>query len=298
MKIRTSILPLLFLLVAASYCTKDPIRPLGDNGNEGAKPSANWEWFSIDTLLPGFFIFQENSSSQRNSSYLLLGTYRAYMFDSGTGENPGQNGVKIKDVIQDHTDLPVTLLLSHFHFDHNQNVGEFDHIALPDLPYLRARADSSGNFSFTAEELFDGSYPEEIQVSEWLPLNTVLSWGNRDVELINIPGHTDESVALVDHSNKIALLGDFLYNGELFVFDQDDLTPYLQSTDRLLSELDPTYRLFGAHGYPEVPYSKLQTLRDFILCIQGNLCFGSPTSVFGQPVLYYSYQGMGMVIFQ
>ena len=260
--------------------------------------NSNWDWFIIDTIGPGSYAFREPKSSQGNTSYLLFGKEKAYMFDSGTGENSGQNGVKIRDIVQAHTSLPVTLLLSHFHFDHNQNVSEFDKIGMPELSFLRSRVGEDGVLSFTEEELLEGNQPREVKVTEWLPMDTAIDLGNRSIELISIPGHTDESVALVDRTEKIALLGDFLYNGQLYLFDENDLSAYLSSTDRLLSELDDSYRLFGAHGQPEVDFAKLETLRGFITCIQSGACQGSPGRMFGYDFHNYIYQDMAIYIFQ
>ena len=231
MKSPISILVLLLVLIGASACKDEPVTPTPPSGGGGGTDgeSVNWDWYTIDTIGAGMYALRESRSSQGNTSYLLVGDDQALMYDSGTGENIGQDGIKIKDIIEAHTSLPITLLLSHFHFDHNQNVGEFDKIGMPDLPSLRSRVGTDSIFTFTNDELFEGTQPREIKVSEWLPVDSVIDVGNRSIELISIPGHTDESVAVVDRTEKIALLGDFLYNGQLYVFDENDLPAYLNS---------------------------------------------------------------------
>ena len=47
------------------------------------------------------------------------------MFDTGCGENEVKGDYKIKYIIEKITSLPLTLIQSHFHFDHNQNIHEF-----------------------------------------------------------------------------------------------------------------------------------------------------------------------------
>ncbi|MFT4780294.1 MAG: hydroxyacylglutathione hydrolase, partial [Flavobacteriales bacterium] len=85
--------------------------------------------------------------------------------------------------------------------------------------------------------------------------------------------------------------------GSLFVFDEADLPIYEESANYLLSELDDEYRLFGAHGSPAMPFSRLETMTELLACINNNECTGTSTTVFGEPVTQYTYQGMTLVVF-
>ncbi|MFK7905039.1 MAG: MBL fold metallo-hydrolase [Chitinophagales bacterium] len=288
---------LCFFLIATSSCNK------GDD--DGPPPIVvkppivtTPNWFRISELNPQTHIIEERQSEQDNVSYLLEGEEKALMFDTGTGENQAENGFKIKATLEELTDLPITLLLSHFHFDHNQNIAEFDRVAFADLPILRQKVNENDVYKFTREDLFSGTYPSQVQVTEWLPVNTDIDLGNRIIQLVNIQGHTSESIAIIDKTNKLAFLGDYLYNGTLFVFDDADLPLYEESIDHLISILDSDYQLFGAHGTPKVSFEKLQRLKDFLVCISTEACPSSPETVFNLPVLYYQFEGMSMVVFQ
>jgi len=262
--------------------------------DKGATISA---WFTITDIESKTFIFEELKSTQGNVSYLLLGDTKAFMFDTGTGENQSENGFKIKPAISEITSLPITLLLSHFHFDHNQNIAEFDKVAFPAIPFLQTNTSSDSLYTFTAQDLNTGVYPAQVKVNEWLPLNTDIDLGNRIIQVVNIPGHTKESIALIDKTNKIAFLGDYLYNGTLFVFGRANLSPYEQSVDNLISILSSDYRLFGAHGTPEMPFATLQKLKSLLQCIANNSCQPIATTIDGLSVQIYEYQGMEIAIF-
>ena len=254
------------------------------------------DWYKTTTLLTNTHIIEEPKSSQGNVSYLIVGDSKAIMMDTGSGENFGFEGTKIKYLLNDLTEAPISLLLSHFHFDHNQNIHEFDNISFPDLPSLKQKT-VNNIYPFSSEELFSGSYPESATVTEWLPLHTDIDLGNRIIQLVNIKGHTNESVAVIDKTNKLAFLGDYLYNGTLFLFDVNDVTSYKTSIDYLISILDASYRLFGAHGAPEISFSKLKELQDFLICIQNNSCSPISQFVWGKDTHLYEYKTMKIRVF-
>jgi len=253
-------------------------------------------WYKTTTIFTNTHIIEEPKSSQGNVSYLVEGDSKAIMIDTGSGENLGYEGTKMKYLLNDLTTVPITLLLSHFHFDHNQNIHEFNNIAFPDLPVLKQKS-INNVYRFSSEELFSGSYPENATVTEWLPLNTDIDLGNRIIQLVNIKGHTNESVAIIDKTNKLAFLGDYLYNGTLFLFDVNDITSYKASVDHLISILDSSYRLFGAHGTPEISFSKLKELQDFLVCIQTNSCIPKSQSVWGKNTHLYEFNTMKIRVF-
>lgn len=286
---------LLFCLCLFSCQEEEPKTPEVPTGDVITVTS---DWFEVSSLNDQTYVIEEPKSSQGNVSYLFLGDSKALMLDTGTGENSPKDGSKIKHILTQITTLPIDLLLSHFHFDHNQNIAEFDRVVFPDLPFLRQAVSTDEVYTFTGEDLFWGSYPGEVQVAEWLPLNTDIDLGNRSIQLVNLPGHTDESVIIVDQKNKLAFMGDYLYNGALFIFHVGDLPAYEESVDYLLANLTADYRLFGAHGSPEIAFTKLQTLKDFLLCIGNQVCESTASTVLGEPVLLYNYEGMEIVLFE
>ena len=291
----------IFLLAISCNNESVNVNILQNNDNENQEyevVTIESDWFQVDYLQNKTYSIEEPQSSQENVSYLIIGDNKSIMFDTGSGENTSENGFKIKHIINQLTDIPLSLLLSHFHFDHNQNISEFSSVAFPDLAFLRQNISNTDVYTFTAEDLFIGNTPNQTQVSEWLPINTDIDLGNRVIQLVNIPGHTDESVAIIDKTNKMAFLGDYLYNGALFLFDNDDVSVYQESIDHLISILDSNYQLYGVHGTPEVTFGKLQELSNFLNCIQLNTCVPSATNLWGYNVLVYSFQRMQMVVFQ
>jgi len=270
----------------------------GSNQKEYEPVKIVSDWFEVNYLGDRIYSIEEPKSSQGNVSYLIVGDDRALMFDTGCGENEVKGNYKIKYIIDKITPLPVTLIQSHFHFDHNQNIHEFERIAFPDLPLLRDRVGQDGHFQFTQEDLFEGDYPTEIIVNEWFPMETDVDLGGQVIQLVHVPGHSDESIAIKIPSAGIILLGDFLYNGALFLFHNDDMLVYQQTVDHLHSLLSDEYQLFGAHGDPEIEFGQLQKLDDFLSCIEEGSCPYTERSVWGRPAHIYNFQDMQMLVFQ
>jgi len=290
-------LPTIAVLLLISSCISSCQKKQADN-QEYEPVKVVSDWFDVEYLGGRVYSIAEPKSSQGNVSYLIVGNDRALMFDTGCGENEVKGNYKIKYLLDKITTLPVTLLQSHFHFDHNQNIHEFERIAFPDLPELRERVSAEGLFQFSQEDLFEGDYPSEIAVNEWLPLETSIDLGGQMIQLVHVPGHSDESVAIMIPSARMILLGDFLYNGALFLFHNDDLLVYQQTIDHLRSLLSEDYRLFGAHGIPEIEFTQLLTLDDFLKCIDEGDCVYEERTVWGRPAHIYSYQDMHILVFQ
>ncbi|MEE9363759.1 MAG: MBL fold metallo-hydrolase [Cellulophaga sp.] len=256
------------------------------------------DWFDVNYINHSTYSLIEPQSSQYNVSYLLIGDSKAIMFDTGSGENNAINGFKIKPILDQLTQVPTTLLMSHFHFDHNQNILEFNTVGFPDLPFLRQSVTSNDIYNFTADDLFIGNFPLQVEVNEWIPVNKDIDLGNRVIQLVSIPGHTTESVAIIDKTNKLAFLGDYLYNGTLFLFNNSDIAVYKESVDYLITILNEDYKLFGAHGTPEIEYEKLEKLKNFLICIESNNCQPKTNNFGGYSVFIYEYEGMQIAIFQ
>jgi hydroxyacylglutathione hydrolase len=94
------------------------------------------DYFAVEDLGDGTYAIGEPRYYQQNYSYLIVGQTRAVLFDSGSGTRD------ISRVVADITKLPITVIVSHLHFDHLGGIGPFEHTAMIDLP--ETRADMSG----------------------------------------------------------------------------------------------------------------------------------------------------------
>ena len=91
-------------------------------------------WFQVYEAAPGVFAIHEPRQVETVTSFLVVGTERAVLFDSGLGI------ASIRRVVEKLTTLPVTVLNSHTHFDHVGGNREFTDVRNLDLPFSRASA--------------------------------------------------------------------------------------------------------------------------------------------------------------
>ncbi len=148
----------------------------------------------------------------RTLCYLVEGRERAVLLDTGFGNED------LKRYIASLTKLPVIAVNSHVHPDHSggnaqfdtvyvgiNEVGSSDPVFFPDaaLPEPRCEAVKQAT-GYRFATLSDG---EHIEL------------GGRSLQVIEIPGHTRGSIALVDSETNLLLAGDALLKRVLLFGD-------------------------------------------------------------------------------
>jgi hydroxyacylglutathione hydrolase len=157
--------------------------------------NAEWfdAWFAVERLDEQTAAIGEPRYWQFPVCYLIQGEDRAVLFDSGSGRRD------TVPVVEALTDLPVTVTFSHPHFD---RVAMFDH------PTLRQRV-VDGHFTPSLGQHLKLGRPS-FQVDEWWAAGYFIDVGGRELEVLHVPGHSPESMALLDRERGQLFLGDFL----------------------------------------------------------------------------------------
>lgn len=250
--------------------------PAADEG-----PDATWwdDYFTVEALDEATFAIGEPRYTQQNFNYLIVGRERAVLFDAGPGVR------EIRPVVESLTDLPVTFVPSHFHYDHLGVAGAFDRVGLVDLPMLRARTSAGALPLLAAEHLgfLEGQVLPTLTVSEWLAPDSEIELGGRTLRVIATPGHTPESISLLDAERGWLFTGDFLYPGPLFaMLPNSHMGQYLEAAERLGELADPAWRLLGAHrdaapGAPVLRMDDVTDLRAALVAIRDGEAEGTGT---------------------
>jgi len=210
------------------------------------------EWYAVEAIDEGTFIIGEPRSSQYNSSYLIVGQQRALLIDAGSGERAAHVR-SMRAIAESLTGKPVTLALSHFHFDHLGDLDAFDGVVLVESAELRQRSAAHGGMLRARDaEVLTGE--RSFKVRQWIASGDAIDLGGRRIEMRATPGHAPHAATFIDRERRYVLTGDFLYQhlGGLVAFlPGSDVATYADQIDSLLQATGAGYRYFGAHGLQE-----------------------------------------------
>ena len=269
------------LFAAISTGAPPPLLPTSEEG-----PAVRWydDYFTIEQLDAQTWAIGEPRYEQQVLNYLIVGRERALLFDAGTGLRD------IRPVVASLTDLPLTFMPSHLHYDHIGNEVTFERVALVDLPHLRARAPENRLALTWAEHLgtAEGYDTPTLEIDEWIAPGETIALGGRSLRVLHTPGHTTDSVSLFDEASGLLFSGDFLYEGPLFAFlPNSSLKDYLRAAGAVTDTLPANVRIFGAHrasppGTPRLSIADLRDLREQLRSIRAGTLAGKGA----YPVVY------------
>jgi glyoxylase-like metal-dependent hydrolase (beta-lactamase superfamily II) len=231
------------------------------------------QWFEVYRIRPGVFALYEPHQAEEVISYLIVGSRKALLFDTGMGI------ASIRGVVEQLTKLPLVVLNSHTHYDHVGGNREFSNgvILGMDTAFTRERA-AKGYFNevMRAEvspENLCGPLPQgfdagayhvpPFRMARTVHDGSVLDLGGRKLEVIAVPGHTPDSIALLDRAHRLLFTGDTFYVGPIWLFEPEtDLAAYARSTARLAALAGEVELLLPAHNTPAASPAYLAKLRD------------------------------------
>ena len=214
-------------------------------------------WFEVYKPASKVFAIYEPHQSEEVISYLIVGEKRALLFDTGMGISD------IKRVTSELTTLPILVLNSHTHNDHVGGNWEFSTVYGMDTEFTRnnalgSREDAQAEIASDqiCGALPPGFDPKTYQTRAWKIMAFMhdgdkFDLGGRTLEVLATPGHTPDSIALIDRANGLLFTGDTYYPAPIWLFrPETDLVAYAASIRRLAG-FEPDLKLvLGAHNIP------------------------------------------------
>jgi hydroxyacylglutathione hydrolase len=228
------------------------------------------DYWAVQEIGPGTYAIGEPRYYQQNYSYLILGEKRALLFDAGSGTRD------MRPVVAALTNLPLTLVVSHLHYDHLGGAAFFGTLTLADFPQLRAEVSGEEFVPSRYEYLgmFDDLSAPRLRVAAWQSLGSTIDLGARNIEVIAAPGHTPTSIVLFDVVTHQLFSGDFLYPTTLYAFlPGASRSAYQETAQRLLARLPADTKIWSAHccragEAPSAPWLSMNDLRDLSAALQ------------------------------
>ncbi len=159
------------------------------------------------------------------NSYLVLGSEKAALFDTGCGLG------NICEVVKSITHLPVMVLLSHGHVDHAGGISAFSDVWIHDndrellevhsqkefrMAYCRLAVSSEMQSVVTEKNFVDEGMPVLHSLKE----NDQIDLGGRMIEITGFAGHTLGSLGFYDMKTDTLFSGDGANNSTFLFADQ------------------------------------------------------------------------------
>jgi glyoxylase-like metal-dependent hydrolase (beta-lactamase superfamily II) len=216
-------------------------------------------WFDVYELPGRVYAMYEPRQEQQVLCYLIVGDKRALLFDSGMGMG------RLGEIVRRLTPLPVVVLNSHTHFDHVGGNSEFSTVYAVDSPFTRKNAEGHPNSYMLKEAGPSGSCPplpvgfdfskysiKPFAIAHTVHDGEIIDLGGRQLEVLLTPGHTADSLCLLDRSQKELFTGDTFYPDEIWLWwPETDLDAYQKSIQRIAA-LAPSLKILRpAHAAPE-----------------------------------------------
>ncbi len=242
-------------------------------------------WFEVYKVAPAVFAIYEPHQAEETISYLIAGEKQALLFDTGMGISD------IKKVVTELTQLPVIVLNSHTHNDHVGDNWEFATVLGMNTDFTRQDARGSredaqaeilpGQICGTLPKGFD---PKAYATRAWKITAYThdgdrIDLGGRILEVIATPGHTPDSVSLLDRTNGLLFTGDTYYPAPIWLFrPETDLDAYAVSIRRLAALVPQIKTVLGAHNIPVAPPTVLPRLVAAFDAVRAGKASASPDS--------------------
>src|SRR2546427_10057646 len=214
-------------------------------------------WFEVYRVAPGVFAIYEPHQAEEVISYLTVGHKQAVLFDTGMGI------ANIRNVTTQLTSRPVVVVNSHTHDDHVGGNWQFTFVYGMDTEFTRTNARGSredAQAEITPDQIC-GNLPKGFEArtyatKPWKISRTIgdgfkINLGGRTLEILSVPGHTPDAIALLDRENGLLFTGDTYYPAPIWLFrPETDLDAYEASVKKLATLAPQLKLVLGAHNVP------------------------------------------------
>ena len=124
----------------------------------------------------------------------------------------------------------------------------------------------------------------------------VIDLGDRPLRIIDIPGHTPGSIAIIDEKNRILISGDSVEDGNVFMFGpMRNLDLYIKSMKHLGEYQDMFDEVYAMHGSFPVHSDLIGKLIEGAGLIKDQKVEGKPVKVFGTEAVFYIFPYAGFL---
>ncbi|MBR5337214.1 MAG: MBL fold metallo-hydrolase [Lachnospiraceae bacterium] len=206
--------------------------------------------------------------------FLLLGKEVALLIDTG------MNVTGIKELVREITDKPVSLCNTHADPDHIGGNREFKKVIISPAELVNCQ------LAYSSADII-GAYDGDI-----------FDLGDRPLQIIEMPGHTPGSIALLDKNSGMLFSGDPIQDGHIFMFGpMRDLTAYIHSLSRLKMFESEIKEIYPSHGTCPLDFSIVNKLIEGAIRVEAGSITPTEAELFGQKIQVYDI-GVAKILYE
>ena len=207
--------------------------------------NATDDWYDVTRLTDTSYSIDEGDGY---GLFLVEGSHRSVLIDAGIGV--GDLGGLVEDLVE----APVTLVLTHTHWDHIGAAAQFDevlvgpaelpadgHVAIDSLSdeFTQRPAQFSDDWLDAGKGFPDGFDPDEYTIEPVeaapVPMESGIDLGDRKLEFVPLPGHSPGHLGVLDPTESVLYGGDVVHfdHGLYVMFEDCDIEDYVESMARV-----------------------------------------------------------------
>ncbi len=262
-------------------------------------------WFTAYELSSNIIAICEPCHFQEVISYLIIGSEKALLWDTGMGM------FDIKSVVESFTDKELIVVNSHCHFDHVGGNIQFDKTyiynskqAIDRLRKGVTAEDVERNFTKDAFH-YNGTLPFEVEsfripgVDNFITIEEghIFDLGDIQFKVLHTPGHSPDSIMIVCDSLKILFTGDTIYPASMYAhfFGDHGINSNIDTYYKVVSDLADKYsdyQLYCSHNEPMRQGSMLIDVKDAFKAIKDGI---NPSETDGDGFKKYQFDGFAII---
>jgi len=234
------IVPAAAVLFGLSACSraKNAFEPQQGTFQSGESISKErTENYAKKEIYPWLYAVEDKDNSV--FCYLLIGNDSALLFDTAYGYG------SLYRVVREITDLPVTVVLGHGHFDHAGGAAQLNAYLHSDVWLNEA------DFDLCRYSNLETRFMKKLDIGREFDL------GGLNIEVIGMEGHTAGSVGILAKEHRVLLTSDSA-NPHIWLFLSESLpiSQYIAMLERVIQLDFDTF--FIGHSGAQMPKSDFQ----------------------------------------
>lgn len=238
-------------------------------------------WFLAKQIDKNTFVISEPKHWEETNCYLLIGSEKALLIDTGLGISD------ISAEVRKITDKPIIAVPTHVHWDHIGGLWNFPEFYVHELEtdWIDGKFPLANDFVYKIlvkeNNLTSTIKPDDYAVFQGKPSGVltdgdIIDLGSRKIKVLHTPGHSPGHMCFFEEETGYLFTGDLIYKGTLFAnYESTDPELYFKSVQKILDI--PVKRLFPAHHSLDISSEIITDIFNELTEIkkQGKLCRGS-----------------------